>query len=159
MATARAERFANEPNSLLEKLCLYQRGLCRSWPALVSSSLSSLHCPSLFFSRDFFFSFFSKIQSERILEANIHSFVWRLVKEKKDDGCVFVCANKYAYSYWPSVDSWCRVNVIMTSGDAICLLGSRVIQPLWGVKRSTAKQHQQIVNAFYIYSQPPWHGF
>lgn len=58
-----------------------------------------LHCPSLFFSGDFslvFFFFFDKIQSERILEANIHSFVWRLVKEKKDDELVCVCENKHA---------------------------------------------------------------
>lgn len=56
---------------------------------------SSLHLflclcrPSLFFTRDFFSP--NKIQSERILEANIHCFVRRLVKEKKDDECVYAC--------------------------------------------------------------------
>lgn len=156
MHTANAQRFANEANSLLEELCIYQRGLRRSWPAFVSSSLS-LPASSFFILLQGFF--FNKIQSERISEANIHSFVWRLVKEKKGDAsmwmrtcaCVFVCV------LWPFVDSWCRVNVIMTSRDEICFLGSCIIQPLWGVKRSTAKQHQQTVKAFYIYSHSRWH--
>lgn len=100
-----AKRFANEPNSLFEKLCIYQRGLSRSWPALVSSSLSLL-------ALSFFYSspgiFFNKIWSKRILEANIHSFVWRLVKEKKDAGCVYVWVIKYVYTlalWWQLMQS------------------------------------------------------
>lgn len=95
MPTARAERFANEPNSFFKKLCIYQRGLSRSWPALVSSSLS-LPASSFFILLQGFF--FNKIQSERILQANIHSFVWRLVKEKKNDECVSVCEQVCIYS-------------------------------------------------------------
>lgn len=40
----------------------------------------------------------NKIQSERIAEGNIRSYVWRLVKERKDDEHVCVCVNKYAYT-------------------------------------------------------------
>lgn len=39
----------------------------------------------------FFSSPNKKIQSEKVLEPNIRSFVWRLVEEKKDDKCVCVC--------------------------------------------------------------------
>lgn len=100
--------------------------------------------------------FFNQIQSERILEANIHSFVWRLVKQNKDDECVYVCVSKCVL--WPFVDSWCIVNVIMTSRDAICFPGSCIIELLWGVKRSKAKQHQETVpSGCYIYSQSHWH--
>lgn len=161
MPTARAERFANEPNSLFKKLHLSKRSqqelastrLFISFFARVVLLYSS---PGIFFS--------NKIQSKRILEANIPSFVWRLVKEKKDDECMCcVCVfcvhvNKHAYM-WPFVDSWCRVNVIMTSRDAICFPLSRVIQPLWaeGFKGLAAKQHRQTVKAFHIYNQSHWH--
>lgn len=54
---------------------------------------------------------------------------------------------------WPFVDSRRRVNVIMTSRDAICFPESGAIQPLCEVKRSAAKQHQQTVpSAFSIFS-------
>lgn len=77
----------------LKKLCIYQRGLSRSWQALVSSSLSSPASSFFILLRGFFFST-NKIQSERILEANIRSFIWRLVKEEEDDEeCV--CVHKY----------------------------------------------------------------
>lgn len=107
--------------------------------------ISFFSCPSLFFSRIFFPP--TKFIVKRILEANIRGFVWRLVKEKKNDERMSV----YVWSsmLWPFADSQCRVNVIMTSRDAICFLGSRVIQPLWGFKRSRVRQHQQL---FYVYS-------
>lgn len=104
-----------------------------------------LHCPSFFFSGGFFPP--NKIQSERIAEGSIRSYVWRLVKERRDER-VCVCVLTSMRILWPFVDSWRRVNVIMTSRDAICFLGSCSIQLLWGSKRSTAKQHQQTVQAF-----------
>lgn len=94
MPTAGAGRFANEANSLCAKL--YQRCLSRSWPALFSSSLSLLALS--LFSSPGDFSPPNKIQSERIAEGNIRSYVWRLVKERKDDEHVCVCVNKYAYT-------------------------------------------------------------
>lgn len=88
MPTARAERFANEPNSLFKKLHLSKR----SQQELASTRLfiSFFARIVLLYSSPGIF-FFNKIQSKRILEANIPSFVWRLVKEKKDDECVYVC--------------------------------------------------------------------
>lgn len=96
MPAVHVERSANS----FEKLCIYLRGLSRSWPTHVSSSLS-LPASSFFIPLQGFF--FNKIQSEGILEANIHCFVWRLVEEKKDDECVYMymCANNYVYTVAP----------------------------------------------------------
>lgn len=42
--------------------------------------------------------------------------------------------------------------MIMTSRDAICFLGSRIIQLWRGVKRSTAKQRQRKVFHFFFFT-------
>lgn len=91
MTVLHVERSAN---CVLAKLRVCLRGRSRSRPAHVSSSLP-LPAMSFFISLQGFF--LNKIQSEGILEANIHCFVWRLVKEKKDDdcACVDVPVNSY----------------------------------------------------------------
>lgn len=80
----------------------------RSQQELASARLfiSFFACIVLFYSSPGIF--FNKIWSKRILEANIHSFVWRLVKEKKDAGCVYVWVIKYVYTlalWWQLMQS------------------------------------------------------
>lgn len=90
---AHAERFANEPNSLFEKTLHLSK---RSQQELASPRLfiSFFACIVLLYSSPGIFFSTNKIQSERILEANIRSFIWRLVKEEEDDEeCV--CVHKY----------------------------------------------------------------
>lgn len=97
-----------------------------------------LRRPSLFPSRDVF------QQNLKWRDFWFFQLCWEISQGKKMMSvCVFTQTSLCIL--WPFVDSWCRVNAIMTSRDAICFPGSRVIQPLWGVKRSTEKQHQQLL--------------